>query len=64
MCQQEIYNYLKKKRGKEVTINELMLVIPANRGNISAACRKMAQRKEIRVRPVREGPFTRFLLSI
>jgi hypothetical protein len=64
MCQQEIYNYLKKKRGKEVTINELMLVIPANRPNISNACRKMAQRKEIKVRAVKEGPFTRFLLSL
>jgi hypothetical protein len=64
MCQEEIYNYLKKKRGKEVTINELMLVIPANRAGITTACRKMAQRKEIKVRPVKEGPFTRFLLSV
>lgn len=64
MCQQEIYKYLIRQRGKEVSIVDLMRHVPANRGNISRACRKMAQCKEIKVRQVKEGPFTKFLFSI
>lgn len=64
MCQNEVYKYLARNKGKEVSMNELMLVIPTTRSNISRACRKMVQHKEIRIRPVKEGPFTRYLFSV
>lgn len=64
MCQQEVINYLKKRRGKDVDIQELMRVIPANRISISRSCRKLAEYQEIKVKQVRQGPFIKFLFSI
>lgn len=64
MCQQQIIKYLEKRKGKEVDINELLRVIPANRGNISRACQRMAKFREIKIRQVKQGPFTRFMFSV
>ena len=64
MCQQQIINYLEKRKGKEVDINELLRAIPANRGNISRACAKMAKYREIKIRQVKQGPFVRFMFSV
>lgn len=64
MCQEQVIRYLEKKKGQPVDINELLRVIPSNRGNISRACRTMVEHREIKIQKVREGPFTRFLFSV
>ena len=53
MCQDNIIKYLIKKNGKKVDIVNLCLNIPANRSNISRACRKLREQKEIRYRKVK-----------
>jgi hypothetical protein len=63
MCQDKIIRYLEKQKGRQFTIVDLMTVIPANRGNISRACRTMVEHNEVRCERIREGPFTRQLFS-
>jgi predicted transcriptional regulator len=64
MCQQQIIKYLEKRKGKEVDINELIRVIPVSRANISRACSQMAKYREIKIRQVKQGSFTRFMFSV
>lgn len=63
MCQDKIIRYLERQKGRQCTIVDLMAVIPANRSNISRACRVMTQNNEVRCERIREGPFTRQLFS-
>lgn len=64
MCQSEVVNYLKRKRGKEVSIVELMAVIPVGRPAITRSCRRLVDFKEIRVRKIKTGPSVKHLFSI
>jgi hypothetical protein len=63
MCQQEILNYLNKKR-KPILMKDLCLVIPANRQNISRACSGMVKRKELTKKKIRDGNFIKFLYAV
>jgi hypothetical protein len=64
MCQNEIVRYLEKRRGKPVSIIELMAVIPANRAAISRSCKRLVDFKEIKVRKIRQGSALKYLFSI
>jgi uncharacterized membrane protein len=64
MCQEQIINYLEKRKGREVDINELIRAIPISRAAISRACRRMVKFNEIKIRPVKQGSFTRFMFSV
>lgn len=63
MCQEQVINYLKKRRGRQVDINELMRNIPVSRPNISRACSRLAKFREIRVEQVRTMGGIKFLFS-
>lgn len=63
MCQDQVFNYLKRKRGKQVDINELMRVIPVSRQNISRACATMIRFKEIKVQQVKTMGGIKYLFS-
>jgi DNA-binding MarR family transcriptional regulator len=62
MAQQEIMNYLCKKR--QSTITELSFVLKINRTNVARACRKMEKSKEIKVQRVKEGSFIKHLIIL
>lgn len=63
MCQEQVINYLKKRRGRKVDINELMRVIPVSRQNISRACSRLAKFREIRVEQIRTMGGIKYLFS-
>lgn len=52
MCQSDIIKYLIKRR-KNVDMVELCKNIPVNRANISRACRKLRENKEVRFKKQR-----------
>jgi hypothetical protein len=64
MCQEKIVNYLRTKRDY-VDIHDLIIHCPMmNRVTISAACRKMAKRREILIRKVKVGSFIKYLFKL
>ncbi len=62
MGQQEILKYLIRRPKQEISITELAIKLNIDKTNIARACRRMKDR-EIKIRRVKEGPFTRFLIS-
>lgn len=60
MCQQEIMNYLSKKR-KPVDMKELIINIPANRASISRGCRKLRENNEIGFKKQKIKSYEKFL---
>jgi hypothetical protein len=67
MSQSDIIKYLiqqKRRKRENIDIVELIRVIPANRGNISRACRKLRENKEIKSKPIKKGCFVKYVYSI
>ena len=63
MCQQEIIDYLHKKK-KPVDMRELLVNIPANRASISRSCRKLRDQKEVKFRKEKIKSYEKFIYSV
>jgi len=63
MSQQEILEYLKKKK-KPVDMQELIVNIPANRASISKNCRKLRNSKEVKYKKKKEKSYEKFFYFI
>jgi hypothetical protein len=59
MCQQEIINYVKRKR-RPVDMRELIVNLPQNRASISRGCRKLREAKEIKFKKKKEKSYEKF----
>lgn len=66
MAQQEIVNYLLKKRGQFVSLPDLCnaLTNHANRTNITRACKKMQKYGELETVHVKINNFTILLIRL
>jgi len=64
MCQEDIVNYLIKKRGVPVDIVELCRVIPANRKSISKSCASLRKSKEVKSTQVKQKNFVKFIYFV
>lgn len=63
LCQQDIINYLKKKK-RYVDMRELLVNIPANRASISRNCRKLRENKEVGFKKKTIKSYEKFLYFI
>lgn len=63
MCQQDILNYLKKKR-EPVDMQELIMNIPANRASISRNCRRLRESNEVKYKKKKEKSYEKFFYFI
>lgn len=64
MAQDDIINYLVKRRGRLVTLPEVAAGLKINKTNVCRAVRKLHERKEIMIVRSRQGPFVRFLIGV
>jgi hypothetical protein len=60
MCQQEIINYVRRRR-KPVDMRELLVNIPANRASISRGCRKLRETGDIKFKKQKIKSYEKFL---
>ena len=60
MCQQEIINYLKKRKGP-VDMKELIVNLPANRASISRGCRRLRETREVKFRKQKIKSYEKFI---
>ena len=60
MCQEEILNYLKKRK-RPVDIRELLINIKANRASISRGCRRLRETKEVKYRRKKVGSYIKYI---
>lgn len=64
MGETEIIKYLVKRNGNPTTLAELSIKLGVNKTNVARACRNLAQRKEIKINKVRQGPCIKFLINL
>jgi len=60
MCQQEIINYLKKRKGP-VDMRELIVNLPANRASISRGCRRLRETREVKFKKQKIKSYEKFI---
>jgi predicted transcriptional regulator len=63
MCQDEIINYLIKRR-KPALMQELCANISCNRASISRSCRTLIKTKELKKRKIKEGFHVKYLYTL
>jgi len=60
MTQEEIINYLKKRK-KPVDMKELLINIPANRASISRGCKQLRKAREVKFVKKRIKSYEKFM---